>query len=238
MFSVGAMSIAMSNFSRSECHDLRFDAGATHLLVGPSASGKTYRVCDILRFKDDIIKGGKDIKNVVFCYNVWQPIYDELKKEEVVTKFVNKKPDVKEFTALVKPYAKKGGSICVIDDFMGQIDDSLLDIVTVHSRHNNTTTFLLFQSLFPANKLARQISLNVKYMHVHKNPRENSQIQTLARQVSPVDYKWIVEAYHDCTEKPHTSFLIDMTQHCDERLRFRSNYLPAERPMRCYVKRV
>ena len=217
--------------------DLRFDPGATHLLVGPSASGKTYRVCDILRNKDVIIKGGSNIKNVVFCYAVWQPVYDDLKTKKIVTKFVNYKPSVKEFTQLVKPYVKGGGSICVIDDFMGQIDEDLLDIVTVHSRHNNTTTFLLFQSLFPANKLARKISLNVKYMHVHKNPRENAQIQTLARQVSPTDYKWIVEAYHDCTEKPHTCFLIDMTQQCDEKLRFRSNYLPSEFPIRSYVKK-
>lgn len=216
--------------------DLRFDAGATHLLVGPSASGKTFRVCDLLRYKDDMIKGGRDIKNVVFCYAVWQPVYQRLKEEGYVTKFFNGKPDVKQFTSMVKPYSKKGGSICVIDDFMGQIDEDMLDIVTVHSRHNNTTTFLLFQSLFPANKLARQISLNVKYMHVHKNPRENAQIQTLARQVSPNDYKWIVSAYRDCTERPHTSFLIDMTQQCDERLRFRSNYLPSERPLVCYIK--
>lgn len=216
--------------------DMRFDAGATHLLVGPSASGKTFRVCNLLRCKRDIIKGGENIKNVVFCYAVWQPVYEQLKKEGVVTKFVNEKPDVRKFLQLVKPHVNSGGSICVIDDFMGQIDESLLDIVTVHSRHSNTSTFLLFQSLFPANRLARQISLNVKYMHVHKNPRENAQILTLARQVSPTDYKWIVDAYHECTEKPHTSFLIDMTQQCDEGMRFRSNYLPSERPMTCYVK--
>lgn len=227
----------MQQIDDRQFYDLRFDPGATHLLVGPSASGKTFRVCNLLRCKNEIIKGGKDIKNVVFCYAVWQPVYEVLRTEGVVTKFVNRKPSVKEFTDLVKPFANKGGSICVIDDFMGQIDEDLLDIVTVHSRHNNTTTFLLFQSLFPANKLARQISLNVKYMHVHKNPRENAQIQTLARQVAPGDYKWIVEAYHDCTEKPHTSFLIDMTQSCDERFRYRSNYLPHEGYVCCYVKR-
>lgn len=216
-------------------YNLRFDAGATHLVVGPSASGKTFRTCDILRCKDEIIEGGARIKNVIFCYAVWQDIYTELEKEGVVTKFVNKKPTCEEFTKLVKSYDKKGGSICVIDDFMGQIDQDLVDIVTVHSRHHNTTTFILFQSLFPANRLARQISLNVKYIHVHKNPRENSQFQTLARQVAPNDYKWIVSAYHEVTKKPHSSFLMDLTQSREEHLRYRSDYLPREFPMKVWV---
>lgn len=216
-------------------HDLRFERGSTHLVVGPSASGKTYRTCNILRNKNQMIKDGQDIKNVIFCYSVWQPIYTALQKEGVVTNFVNKKPTCQEFTDLVKSYADKGGSIVVIDDFMGQIDQDLVEITTVHSRHNNAITFMLFQSLFPPNKLARQISLNVKYIHLHKNPRENAQVQTLARQLSPKNYKWIVQAYHKVTQTPHAALLFDLTQGREENLRIRSHYLPEDLPMRVYM---
>ena len=205
--------------------------------MGPSGSGKTFRTCDILRAKRSIIENGEAIKNVVFCYAAWQPIYDRLKTEGVVTKFVKKKPTSAEFVSLVREYKDDGGSIVVLDDFMSQIDEDLVDIVTVQSRHYNTTTFVLFQSLFPANKLARQISLNVKYIHAHKNPRENNQIQILARQISPKDYKWIVDVYHQVTQEPHQCLLIDMTQRREEKLRFRSHYLPREAPMRVYVSR-
>lgn len=215
-------------------HNLRFDSGATHLVVGPPAAGKTHRVCEILRNKSKMIEGGERIKNVVFCYAVWQPVYQRLLDDKVVTKFVCGKPTVQEFTELVKAFKDTGGSIVVLDDCMSLIDDDLVSIVTVHSRHYATSTFILFQSLFPANRLARQISLNVKYIHVHKNPRENAQFATLARQVAPKDYKWMVEAYHAVTAQPHTSFLLDMTQGCDDRLRFRSHYLPSELPMRVY----
>lgn len=215
----------------------RFAAGATHLIVGPSGSGKTYRTCDILRAKQELIEGGEGIKNVVFCYAAWQPVYDTLVESRLVTRWLKKKPTSEEFVNLVKDYKGKGGSIVVIDDFMSQIDDELVDIVTVQSRHNETSTFILFQSLFPSNKLARQISLNVKYIHVHKNPRENAQILTLARQVCPKDSKWIVEAYHKITETPHSCMLIDLTQTCPEKLRFRSNYLPRELPMIAWVSR-
>ena len=225
----------MDNFEMSDAFDLRFERGSTHLVVGPSASGKTFRTCDILKNKDSMIRDGESIRNVIFCYSVWQPIYSEMQRAGVVAKFVNKKPTCQEFTDMVKPFADKGGSIVVIDDFMGQIDSDLVDIVTVHSRHNNVVTFILFQSLFPPNKLARQISLNVKYIHLHKNPRENSQVQTLARQLSPKNYKWIVQAYHHVTQTPHSAFLFDLTQGREENLRYRSHYLPKELPMRAYM---
>lgn len=215
-------------------YNLRFARGATHLVVGPSGCGKTYRTCDILRNKDDIIEGGEEIRNVVFCYAAWQPIYESMRQEGVVTKFIKKKPSADEFVKLVEEFKDVGGSIVVIDDFMTQIDQDMVDIVTVQSRHHNTSTFILFQSLFPPNKLARQISLNVKYLHIHKNPRENAQIQTLARQLSPGSSRWIVEAYHEVTKEPHQCLLIDLTQQREEKLRYRSRYLPKEFPMKVW----
>lgn len=219
----------------SSSYNLRFIRGATHLVVGPSGSGKTFRTCEILLNKNIMFEGGEQIRNVVFFYAVWQQCYDALKSSGVVTRFVQKNPTSQEFVSAVKPFAESGGSIVVIDDFMSQIDEDMVDIVTVQSRHHNTSTLILFQSLFPANKLARQISLNVKYIHAHKNPRENAQIQVLARQVSPRNYKWIVAAYHKVTEVPYKSFLIDLTQEREEFLRFRSDYLPRELPMKVYL---
>ena len=148
---------------------------------------------------------------------------------------MKKKPSSDEFVKLVEAHKDSGGSIVVIDDFMSQIDEDLVDIVTVQSRHYNTSTFILFQSLFPPNKLARQISLNVKYIHAHKNPRENAQIQILARQLRPKDYKWIVAAYHHITSEPHQCMLFDLTQQREEKLRYRSHYLPREFPMRAWM---
>lgn len=218
-----------------ELFNLRFIPGATHLVVGPSGCGKTYRTCDILRWKNQMIVGGDKIKNVVLCYSAWQDIYNRLKDEGIITRFVKKNPTSEEFIKLVENYKDDGGSIVIVDDFMSQIGPDMVDIVTVQSRHYNTTTFILFQSLFPPNKLARQISLNVKYIHVHKNPRENAQIQILARQVAPNNNRWIVAAYHEVTKEPHQCLLIDMTQQCPEHLRFRSHYLPTEFPMRVWL---
>ena len=215
--------------------DLRFVPGSTHLMVGPTGSGKSFRTAEILRLKNQIIRGGQHIKNVVFCYSTWQPLYTQLEREGVVTKWLKKLPSNEEFVELVGDYKDQGGSIVIVDDHMGNIGPELVEIVTVTARHTNTSLFLLFQSLFPSNPLARQISLNVKYFHIHKNPRENAQLQYLARQLRPDDYKWIDKAYHKATEKPFSCFLIDLYQETKERLRFRSSFLPQEAPMKTWV---
>lgn len=213
-------------------YNLRFPRGSTHLLVGPSGSGKTVRAAKILRLKNEIIENGSQCENVVFCYASWQPEYDRLKKDGVVTKWVNKMPSNEEYISLVKNHPR--GSIVVIDDFMSNINKDLDEIVRVTSRHYNVTTFILFQSLFPPHKLARQISLNVKFIHLHKNPRENAQIQYLARQLSPRSYRWIVDVFHKVTSQPFSCFLIDLTQEREAHLRYRSNYLPEEFPMKVW----
>ena len=97
----------------NEIYDLRVQKGTTHLLCGPSNSGKTYRVVNLLRIKDQLIKEGESIKNIVFCYAAWQPIYSELKNENIVTHWINYLPTNEEFKELVAFYKDKGGSIVV-----------------------------------------------------------------------------------------------------------------------------
>ena len=216
-------------------YDLRFKRGATHLLAGASGSGKTFKVADILRNKNSMINAGEKIKNVVFFYASWQPIYTALQNEGVVTKWANKMPTNEEYLSYVEPYKDDGGSIVVIDDFMSEISKDLVTIVTVSARHNLASTFILFQNLFPANPLARQISLNVKYMYVFKNPRENAQFAYLVRQIRPGNYKWIEQAYHEAVKNPYSCLLMDLTQECPDSIRFRSSFLPDELPMKVWT---
>lgn len=215
-----------------------FPQGATHLLIGASGSGKTYRMCDILKLKDTLLQNGDKINNVVFCYADWQPTYTHLKEQKLVSKWINKMPSNDEFIALVSPFQHQGGSIVVIDDFMGDINKELMKIVLNSSRHYNTSTFILFQSLFPPdNKIARQISLNAKFLHIFKNPRDNYQIAQLARQLRPSSFKWLVQAYYKITEEPYSCLLVDLMQNTEEKFRFRSHYLPREGPTRVWFER-
>lgn len=184
-----------------------------------------------------MFKGGDNIRNIVFCYASWQKLYTELENKHFVTKWVNKLPSNEEFVDMVEPYKDKGGSIVILDDFMSEIGKDLVDIVTVSSRHNNTSTFILFQSLFPLARMARQISLNVKYIYVFKNPRENAQFSYLVRQIRPRDNKWLEQAYQEATKEPYSYLLLDLTQECPDLIRFRSSILPSQWPMKIWMKK-
>ena len=177
---------------------------------------------------------------MVLAYQIWQPHYQQLYDEGIVTVLKEGFPTTDEFRELVEAH-KENGSIFILDDFECELYQpehakTLEEIVKVQSRHMNVVTLLLFQSLFPPHKAARQISLNVKYIHLLKNPRDNCQFQYLARQLCGTgNYKYLVQAYQDATTAPYSCFLIDLTQECNPLLRFRSHYLPHELPIRVYV---
>ena len=222
--------------------NLRFKQGSTHLFCGPSQSGKTWRCLDLVRWKDFMIENGWKITNVVLAYKIWQPQYQQFYNEGLVTVLKEGFPSIGEFCELVEPH-KENGSIFLIDDFECELHIPerarvLEEIVKVQSRHLNVVTCILFQSLFPAAKISRQISLNTKYLHLLKNPRDACQFHYLARQLcGSGGYKYLVEAYQDATQQPYSAFLIDLTQECEPLLRFRSHYLPAELPLRVYFKK-
>ena len=220
-----------------QTYNFQFPKNSTHLIVGPSGSGKTSRIVEMLRHKNEIFEDGKQINNVIFCYSVWQPLYDFLDKENIITKWHHGLPNNEEFKELVDSFKDFGGSICIMDDFLTQINKDLVEIVCVTSRHMNTSTFILSQSLFSKNPFLRQISVNVKFLHLLKNPREVSQFQYLARQISPVNNKWIIEAYQEATRKPYSCFLIDLCQTTNDSFRFRSNYLPSQFPMKIWMNK-
>ena len=225
-----------NSLSVVETYDFRVPSASTNLIAGPSGSGKSVRVANILRHKNSYIKNGVNIKNVIFCYAAWQDLYDELDKENIVTQWVDQLPTNDQFIELVCPYKDNGGSICVIDDYMTEINKDLVKIVSVSSRHYNTTTFILQQSLFPANPLGRQISLNVKFIYLLKSPRDISALSFLARQIYGPQFHWVIAAYHEATKNPYSCLVLDLSQETPSELRVRSNVLPSEFPMIIWMK--
>ena len=76
-------------------------------------------------------------------------------------------------------------NIVVLDDLMAETDERVTNLFTKKSHHCNTSVIYLVQNLFPKNKESRTISLNSQYIVVFKNPRDVSQMTTLAKQMYP-----------------------------------------------------
>lgn len=71
-----------------------------------------------------------------------------------------------------------------------------------------------------------------------KNPRDMKQSSILASQIMPKNSKFFNESFKDCTEKPWSYMLIDVSQQCPDMYRLRSNIFPTDFPRNIiYIKK-
>ena len=117
----------------------------------------------------------------------------------------------------------------VIDDLMSETDERVTNLFTKKSHHCNTSVINLVQKVFPKGKESRTISIHAQYMVLFKNPRDNTQVVNLAKQMYPGRVKYMHDAFRDATSVPHGYLLGDLKQSTPEHLRLRSNILPDSR---------
>ena len=126
----------------------------------------------------------------------------------------------------------------VLDDLMAETDERVTNLFTKKSHHCNTSVIYLVQNLFPKNKESRTTSLNSQYIVVFKNPRDVSQMTTLAKQMYPGRVKFVQEAFADATSTPYGYILVDLKQDTPEDLRLRTSILPDDAVQYVYMPKV
>jgi hypothetical protein len=178
----------------------------TGIVSGPTGSGKTYFIRELLKHKPfDVV-----FEEVLWCYSEWQPMYRDIQAT---------------FHEGLLATLPSDGKIrlVIVDDLMREADSRVVDLFTKGSHHRNISVLFITQNLFHQKAGARDISLNAHYMVLFKNPRDAAQVTYLARQISPENPKFLVEAYRDATSLPHGYLLIDLKQNTPDVLRFRTH---------------
>lgn len=127
-------------------------------------------------------------------------------------------------------FADKKHRLVIIDDMMRESDESVVDLFTKHSHHLSASVIFICQNIFHRNKGQRDISLNSHYIIAYKNPRDRSQITSLARQISPGNTAYISEIFNDATSAPYGYLLLDLTQTTPDHLRNRTNIFTDDDP--------
>ena len=113
-------------------------------------------------------------ERVTWYYGEWQSAYENLDI-----------PNLRLEEGLPTSFDASKRNIVVLDDLMAETDERVTNLFTKKSHHCNTSVIYLVQNLFPKNKESRTISLNSQYIVVFKNPRDVSQMTTLAKQMYP-----------------------------------------------------
>ena len=188
----------------------------TALVAGPTGSGKTEFIIELILNKNKCIKPSPN--KIFYCYSLWQERFNYLQKICDNIKFINGLIDAQDID-------ENYNNLVILDDLMKEAsdDNSILDLFTKGSHHKNTSVILITQNIFSKGKHSRTISLNSHYLVIFKNPRDQTQINHLARQMYPEAPKFLDNAFKDATKRPHSYLFIDLKQSTSDELRIQTN---------------
>ena len=195
--------------------DARLRSPFTMLVSGPTGSGKTVKVMELIDNADTI--SNPPPSQIIYCYDNWQPIFDNFARFVTFHKGVIDVDDI--------PDDKKPRWL-ILDDLMDEVmrKPDANDLFTKRSHHRNLSVIFLVQNLFHKN--IRTISINCHYTFLAKNPRDASSVTNLAKQAFSGRSQYVLEAYREATREPHSFLLLDMRQETDDDKRLLGNYPP------------
>ena len=192
------------NFEVTMNPNFKFKHPFCMMVAGPSRSGKTHWVMNLLKAKSVRIDPLPS-DPVVYCYMHWQPHYDEIQSFAPNTRFRQGLPTAYFIKSLEN-------CVVILDDLMDAAmkDLNIMSMFTEGSHHRKVSVIFLSQNIFHQGKHSRTMSLNVQYMVLFKNARDQSQIQTLARQMFPTDWRHFINHYKEETSKEFGHVILDL----------------------------
>jgi len=201
--------ITLVNMIAHEQYDVGFPERFSLLICGPSFSGKSVLL-------NRLIKSGmlhpRTKKIVYFCNSK----YKDLPSGTI---------RVNSFEELEK-YLKPNNLI-ILDDLGHEACSSSLvcDFFTKRVHHDGFSCVLMLQNLYTAGKFSRTITQNCQYLIYFKNPRDQTVVRYLSRQIFPDNPYLVSDAYKHAVRTPHGYIFLNLTQNCPDYLRVRTNIL-------------
>ena len=200
------------------------------IIAAPTMGGKTFLIKEILKYKDILILPSPT--KIVYCYKAWQPTYNEIKSNNSSIIFHEGIYDLQKFKS-------SENNLIILDDLMKECtnDPEILSLFTVGTHHTNTSVFFLTQNIFSKGKFSRDLSLNSNYIINFKNPRDQLQMQVLARQMFGNKSKYLLESYEDATKNPYGYLFLDLRQETELKNRVQTAILPYQKRI-IYTKKI
>ena len=177
------------------------------IVVGPSQCGKTHFVHQLLTHKCIAFPNKKPIL-VVWCYNQWQPQYEDIQRDlGSKIRFTQGVPELEEDLREIKTSKH---TIVVLDDLMEEAKDSpVVSKLFTQGRHRNASVILLLQNMFPKGKYNTDISRNATYKVLFRSPGDRKQIDIMAEQTFAKDRPRFMQAYNRETNRPYGYIVVD-----------------------------
>jgi hypothetical protein len=144
------------------------------------------------------------VKNIYYCYSVWQESYDKIKSIAPSTKFIR---GIDIFNSIAP------NSWLIIDDLaesVQELSQEILQLFTVRSHHEKISVTVVFHNIFHPSECMRTLTLNCTYYIIYRAVCDSRSLMTLNRQIYHGEPKFLLFAYNQATNKPYGYILLDL----------------------------
>ena len=150
--------------------DIRWSHPFSAVIAGPSGAGKSRFVMKFITNMTEMMTPIPD--EIVWCYGEWQKDYEVMKSQGIV--FMEGIPNIDEWSPKRR--------LVVIDDLMAETDSRFTQLFTKGSHHRDMSVIQIVQ-IFGKNEEQPTISLNAHYIIIFRNPRDQTQVIHLGKQI-------------------------------------------------------
>lgn len=211
---------------------VKFQTPVSMIVAGPSQSGKTTWVINLIKNRDLLFT--EKIHKILFVYEIWNADYEILETQVPNIHFTNKIPsrdDIDEFAPDASVH-----NLIVFDDQLCNMSSCkhFSDFFLILCNNRNLSCILTVQNIYSKSSHMRDLSLNARALVLFKNMRSIDQTNLLGSQMFGNRKAFFVDAFNKATECVHSPLIVDLNPHCEKNLQLRSNILPDQLPVICY----